>query len=337
MTIPDILNKLAVRTDLSNAEAEFMMTTIMEGNATPAQTAGLLMGLRGKGETAIEVTAFARVMRAKATSIASARRYLVDTCGTGGDQAHTFNISTAAALVAAGADVAVAKHGNRSVSSTSGSADVLKELGVNIEIAPEQVGRCIDEVGIGFLFALRLHQAMKHAGPVRRELGVRTVFNILGPMTNPAAAQAQVVGVYAPELTVLLAQVLANLGSVRALVVHGDGLDEISLAGPTQVSEVKDGQVTSYTLLPEHFSLPRAPIGELTVASAQESAAVIRQVLDGKPGPQRDVVVLNAAAAILVGEKAHDFKSAIGLAAAAIDSGRARQKLKQLAELTNRP
>jgi anthranilate phosphoribosyltransferase len=337
MTLTDLLNKLLERQDLTDNEAAFMMTTIMDGAAAPAQTAGLLVALRAKGETVTEVAACARVMREKATRIVTGRHFLVDTCGTGGDGTRTFNISTAAALVAAGAGVAVAKHGNRSVSSASGSADVLREMGVNIDISPERVGRCIDETGIGFLFAPLLHQAMQHAVPIRRELGVRTVFNILGPLTNPAGAQAQVVGVFAPHLVPLVARVLAELGTQRALVVHGSGLDEITVAGETMIAEVRDGEVHGYPVRPEDFGLPVADIRELVVASPQESAAIIRAVLDGKPGPQRDVVVMNAAAAILAGQKADTFKTAVTLAAAALDSGQARQKLNQLAEFTSRP
>jgi anthranilate phosphoribosyltransferase len=335
MTIQEAISRVVSGENLSGAEAEAVMNSIMEGEATPAQIAGLLVGLRMKGETPEEVTAFARVMRRKATKIETRRENLVDTCGTGGDGTHTFNISTAAAFVVAGAEVPVAKHGNRSVSSRCGSADVLKEMGVNIEAPVETVARCIDEIGIGFLYAPMLHKAMKHAIGPRRELGIRTVFNILGPLTNPAGATSQVLGVFSPHLTVLMAQTLANLGSRRAFVVHGDGMDEISLCGKTVVAEVNEGRIQSYLISPEDFGMQRTGMDEFVVSSPRESAEMILGVLRGERGPRRDIVLLNAAAGIMAGGKAESFNEAISFAEEAIDSGRALEKLTRLVELTN--
>ena len=335
MTIQGAIAKVISGENLAEEEAEEVMSCIMEGEATPAQIAGLLVGLRMKGETPEEVTAFARVMRRKATRVKTKRRNLVDTCGTGGDGTHTFNISTAAAFVVAGAGVPVAKHGNRSVSSRCGSADVLKKIGVNIEASVGTVVRCIDEIGIGFLYAPLLHSAMKYAIGPRRELGVRTVFNILGPLTNPAGASSQVLGVFSPQLTGLMAQALANLGARRAFVVHGDGMDEISLTGKTVIAEVRDGMIQTYLISPEELGMQRTRIEEFVVSSPDESAGMMLDVLKGKRGPRRDIVVLNAAAGIIAGGKAESFDEGIKLAEEAIDSGRALEKLNRLIQLTN--
>ncbi|HAC34546.1 MAG TPA: anthranilate phosphoribosyltransferase [Gammaproteobacteria bacterium] len=321
--------------DLSAAEMSQVMSLIMQGEATPAQIGGFLVGLRIKGETITEITEAARVMRSLATPVEAAGPHLVDTCGTGGDGSHTFNISTAAAIVAAAAGAQVAKHGNRSVSSSSGSADVLEQLGVRIDLTPEQVAATIEQVGIGFLFAPAHHGAMKYAIGPRRELGARTIFNLLGPLTNPAAAPCQVIGVYDAELVEPVAQVLKQLGSDHVLVVRGDdGLDEISLSAPTQVAELKDGAVESYTLTAESMQLPPVALADLVVNSAQQSVEVIRSVLAGQSGPARHVVLANAGAAIYVAGLAADLSSGIAKAAQVIDSGKAAEKLADLVAAT---
>jgi len=333
--IREAIARLLERRDLNEAEAEAVMGQIMAGEATPAQIGAFLIALRLKGETVEEITGCARAMRAHATPVHPRRRELVDTCGTGGDGAGTFNISTAAAFVVAGAGLAVAKHGNRSVSSRCGSADVLETLGVNLELTPEQIASCIDQVGIGFLFAPRLHPAMKHAIGPRREMGVRTIFNILGPLTNPAGASRQVMGVYDPGLTETLAHVLDGLGAKAAYVVHGaDGLDELSTTGPNRVSVLRNGWVRSQTLDPAELGLPRARLSDLQGGDAETNAEIIRQVLAGERGPRRDVVLLNAAAALVVGGLAEDLASGLSLAAQAVDSGAAREKLEGLVALS---
>ena len=322
--------------DLAREQATATMNAIMSGEATGAQIGCLLTALRLKGETVDEITGFATVMREKVTRISTSAPSVIDTCGTGGDGLHTFNISTLAAFVAAGAGAVVAKHGNRSVSSACGSADVLKALGVNIEAPVETVERCLDEVGIGFLYAPLLHKAMKHAIGPRREIGIRTVFNILGPLTNPAGAGAQLLGVYDGALTATLANVLKALGSTRVFVVHGkDGQDEISLTGPTHVSELRDGQVTDYTVSPEWFGMQRVAIEELVGGDPEQNAGIAKEILDGKKGPHRDAVVLNAAAAIAAAGLADDIAAGIPKAADAIDSGAAKAKLDELVKLTN--
>jgi anthranilate phosphoribosyltransferase len=336
MNIKEAIARLLENQDLTEAEAEAVMEQIMTGQTTPAQIGGFLVALRLKGETVEEVTGFARAMRRNAISVCPCQSFLVDTCGTGGDGAHTFNISTAAAFVAAGAGLAVAKHGNRSVSSKCGSADVLETLGVCLELSPEKVAACIDEVGIGFLFAPRLHPAMKHAIGPRREMGVRTVFNILGPLTNPAGAQAQVLGVYDGALTEMIAQVLGSLGSQAAFVVHGaDGLDELSTTGPNQVAQLRDGYVKTFTLDPLELGLPRATLSDLKGGDAEENGAIARAILDGEPGPRRDVVLLNTSAALVAGGVADDLADGLGMAARSIDSGAARAKLDALIAFTN--
>jgi anthranilate phosphoribosyltransferase len=324
------------------------MEEMMSGKASDPQIAAFLTALRCKGETVGEITSFARAMREKVcrvmvrshiegSSSGTGDARLVDTCGTGGDAGHTFNISTAAAFVTAGTGVQVAKHGNRSVSSLCGSADVMEALGVDLTLTPEQVGHCIDEVGIGFLYAPLLHTAMRYVMTARRDIRIRTVFNILGPLTNPAHASAQVVGVYEERLTELLANALNDLGSRRAFVVFGlDGLDELSPTGESRVSEVKDGHVYTYMLSPEDFGLQRATLRDLQGGSAAENAAIIKRILGGEKGPTRNVVVMNAALAIVAGGKADDFKEGVGLAARSIDTGAAMEKLCNLVEFSRR-
>ncbi len=321
---------------LTEAEAMEVMERIMSGDATPAQIGALLVAFRLKGETIEEVTGFARVMRAKATRIACRAHPIVDTCGTGGDGKHTFNISTAAAFVAAACGTSIAKHGGRAASSRAGSADVLTALGVNIETPPERVAACIDEIGIGFMFAPALHRAMRFASGPRRELGVRTVLNLLGPLTNPAGTTAQVMGVYDGGVVRTAAHVLNNLGAERAFVIHSaDGLDEFTTTATTRVAEVRNGTVRTYDVAPEDFGLPRSAIEELKGGEADENAAIIRSLLDGEKGPRRDIVLLNAAAAIVAGGRAEDFNEGIAEAARAIDSGAAKAKLDALIRMTN--
>jgi anthranilate phosphoribosyltransferase len=329
------IGKLIDQRDLSEEEAAQAMRQIMEGDATPAQIGAFLVALRIKGETIEEITGCARVMREKATHIRSLYPNTVDTCGTGGDGSQSFNISTTAAFVVAGAGVPVAKHGNRAMSSRCGSADLLQALGVKIELSPELAEACLAEVGITFLFAPLFHSAMKYAIGPRREIGVRTIFNILGPLTNPAGAKRQIMGVPRQELTEPLARVLGKLGSTRAFVVHGaDGLDEITTTGETYVTALDAGTVASYTITPEQFGLQRASIGALAGGDAQENAAITLAVLEGKQGPPRDVVLLNAAAALAVSGATVDLKAGLDLAAQAIDSGAALDKLRRLQQFT---
>ena len=336
MDMVSAIRAVTERRDLSSEEMYSVMQTIMTGAATPAQIGGLLIGLRMKGETVEEITAAARVMRELVTPVIIAdTTHLVDTCGTGGDGMHTFNVSTTSAFVVAAAGAKVAKHGNRSVSSKSGSADVLEAAGVNLELSPQQVARCVQEVGVGFMFAPKHHGAMKHAIGPRREMGVRTLFNLLGPLTNPAGAPNQVLGVFSAHWLEPLAQVLARLGSRHVLVVHAeDGLDEISIGGVTHVAELKDGRVSSFTLCPEQFGLKRGDIKALTVATAADSLAMLRAVLDNAPGPARDIVLLNAGAAIYTAGLAKTLAAWIVAAEHAIASGAARAKLQALVELS---
>ena len=334
--IQEAIKDLIAGADLGRAKMRAVMEQIMSGQATDAQIGAFLVALRIKGETIDEIAGGAEVMREKATPIVTVRPDLIDTCGTGGDDSGTFNISTTVAFVACGAGLAVAKHGTRSISSQCGSSDVLTALGVNIEATPEKVGECIDEVGIGFLFAIALHGAMKHAIGPRRELATRTVFNILGPLTNPAGAKRQLLGVFDGALTEALAGVLRELGSERALVVHGsDGLDEITLTGPTQVSELRDGQISTHQIHPGDFGLQTVAAEALKGGDADYNARILREVLDGKEGPQRDVVLLNAAAAMVVGGLAEDITAGLEVARASIDSGKARQALDRLVEVSN--
>ena len=334
--IQEAIKDLIAGVDLGRARTRAVMDQIMSGQATDAQIGAFLVALRIKGETIDEIAGGAEVMREKATPIVTVRPDLIDTCGTGGDDSGTFNISTTVAFVACGAGLAVAKHGARSISSQCGSADVLAALGVNVEATPEKVGECIDEVGIGFLFAVALHGAMKHAIGPRRELATRTVFNILGPLTNPAGAKRQLLGVFDGALTEALAGVLRELGSERALVVHGsDGLDEITLTGPTQVSELRDGQISTRQIHPGDFGLQVVSAEALKGGDADYNARILREVLDGREGPQRDVVLLNAAAAMVVGGLAEDITAGLEVARASIDSGKARQALDRLVEVSN--
>ncbi len=342
-TLREAIKTVIEGRDLTRKQATDTMNAIMSGEATDAQIGCLLTALRLKGETVEEITGFAVVMREKVTPIRlrraeSSRRapVVVDTCGTGGDGLHTFNISTIAAFVAAGAGAVVAKHGNRSVSSACGSADVLKALGVNIEAPVETVERSLHEIGIGFLYAPLLHKAMKYAIGPRREIGIRTVFNILGPLTNPAGATAQLLGVYDGSLGETLANVLKALGTTRAFVVHGkDGQDEISLTGPTKVSELRDGKVTTYTITPELFGMSRATIEQLVGGDPEQNAGIAQKILAGEKGPHRDAVLLNAGAAIAAAGLADDIATGTTAAAAAIDSGAAAAKLAALVKLTN--
>jgi anthranilate phosphoribosyltransferase len=321
--------------DLSREDARGVMDSIMSGEATPAQIAGFLIALRAKGETADEIAGCAEAMREHALPVRPQREDLVDTAGTGGDGAKTINISTAAALVAAAAGAGVAKHGNRAVSSASGSADVLEALGFELELPAERIARSIDELGFGFLFAPTHHPAMRHAALVRRELAARTVFNVLGPLTNPAGARAQIVGVYAPELVRTIAEVLAQLGTRRAFVVHGaGGIDELSPSGPNFVCEVVDGSVRTRTIDPLEFGLERCDPSELRGGSPEQNAAAIRAVFAGENGGRRSAILLNAAGAIAAGGHADDLREGLELARDAVDSGAAGSRLEQLIAFT---
>ncbi|HAS17939.1 MAG: anthranilate phosphoribosyltransferase [Nitrospirae bacterium RIFCSPLOWO2_02_42_7] len=334
--IKEAITKLVEKTDLTGVETETVMEEIMSGLATQAQIASFLTALRIKGETVEEITGAARVMRSKATRINVAAHNIVDTCGTGGDRSHTFNISTSAAFVVAGAGVTVAKHGNRSVSSACGSADVLKALGVNIDIQPERVEKCVNEIGIGFLFAPVHHPAMRYAIGPRQEIGIRTMFNILGPLTNPAGASCQIIGVYSAHLTETLAHVLLNLGSTHCMVVHGsDGLDEITITGETRVSEGRKGKVRTYQIRPGDYGIKTGTIEDIKGGNADDNAGILKKILEGEMGQRRDIVLLNAAAGIFVGGKASDLNSAIRVAEESIDSGKALAKLEALKRATN--
>lgn len=326
--------KLMDRQDLTRAEVVEVMGEIADGGATPAQVGAFLAALRLKGETVDEIAGAAQVMRDRADRVHVAKDVFVDTCGTGGDGRHTFNISTAAAFAVAGAGVCVAKHGNRAVSSRSGSADVLAALGVNVDAPKEVVERAIAEVGIGFLFAPRLHPAFKAVAGIRRELGVRTIFNVLGPLANPAGARYQVMGVYEARWVPIIGGVLAALGARHAFVVHGEGLDEITVTGMTHVCEVKEGGTERYSMLPEDMGLSRHPVEELVGGEAADNARILRDVLDGQQGAPRDAVLANAAAALVATGAAKDLRGGVRVAAESIDKGAAREKLKQLAAIT---
>ncbi len=340
MNIKQALNQLVNRIDLSTDEMIAVMREIMTGGATPAQIGGFLVALRMKGETIDEITGAASVMRELATPVAIDLPYLVDTCGTGGDGANLFNVSTAGAFVVAAAGGKVAKHGNRSISSSTGSADVLEAAGINLNITPEQVARCVKEIGVGFMFAPAHHSAMKHAIGPRKELALRTIFNMLGPMTNPAQVKRQVIGVFNGELCKPMAEVLKRLGSEHVMVVHAkDGLDEISLATETRVAELKNGQVTEYFLKPEDFAIDSKSLIGLTVASAQESLTLIKDAL-GKRNTDAgkkaaDIIALNAGAAIYVSGVANTMKDGVEMARDAIASGLAGEKINELAAFTN--
>jgi anthranilate phosphoribosyltransferase len=335
--IRDAVAKVVNIENLSESEMMEVFSEIMEGKATPAQIAAFITGLRMKGETVAEVTGAARIMRQKAMRIDARSSVIVDTCGTGGDGSHTFNISTTAAFVVAAAGLTVAKHGNRAVSSGCGSADVLEALGVNIDAAPEVVEECVQQLGIGFLFAPRLHGAMKYAVGPRREIGIRTIFNMLGPLTNPAGATCQLIGVYDARLTEMFAGVLKNLGTRRAFIVHGsDGLDEATVTGETRVSELKDGLISTYNIDPIDL-IDEIYSGEaLLGGDASANARITTDVLTGKDGACRQIVLLNAALAIVAADKVANPREGIRIAAEAIDSGAAWKKLQALIELTNR-
>ena len=327
----ELIEKLQQQRDLSVEEAAGAMEAIMDGRAQPAQIAGFLVALAMKGERPDEIVGLARTMRARATKLSRSFAPVFDTCGTGGDGANTFNVSTVAALVLAACGVRVAKHGNRSASSRCGSADLLEALGVHVSAGPAAIERCLDEAGIAFLFAPVFHPSMKHAGPTRKELGIRTAFNLLGPLTNPAGAARQLVGVPRPELTELVARSLAQLGAERAWVVHGaDGLDEISTTGYTKVSECRGGSVNTFYLHPADVGLPKSTPESLKGGDAAENAAIARAVLAGKAGGARDVVLLNAGASLLIAGRAASIREGIALAADAIDSGRAAATLQAL-------
>jgi len=347
--ILDALHKVANhRSSLTREEAREVMSRILRGDASEAQIGALLVAMHMKGETVEEIVGFAEAIRDEATKLkteagealdlsGTERDALVDTCGTGGDASGTFNISTATALTIAGAGVRVAKHGNRSISSKCGSADVMEALGVKIDLTPARIVACLQETGIAFLYAPAMHSAMKYVQPARRELRLRTVFNLLGPLTNPAGASAQVVGVYSADLVEKLAEALSELGVRRVLVVHGrDGLDEITISGASKIAEVRNAQVRVYEVTPEDFGLKRAPLAEIAGGDATQNAAVIRAILGGERSPRRDVVLLNAAAALVAAGHADHIGEAVPLAAYALDSGHARQRLQLLVEFTNR-
>jgi anthranilate phosphoribosyltransferase len=336
MDITTAIAAVIDRRDLSADEMEMVMRSIMTGQATAAQIGGFLVGLRMKGETVDEIAAAARVMRELATAVDVSGPHLVDTCGTGGDGASTFNISTASAIVTAAAGGRVAKHGNRSVSSSSGSADVLEAAGVKLDLDPAQVAACIDQVGVGFLFAPQHHSAMKHAIGPRKEMRVRTLFNLLGPLTNPAGAPNQVLGVFSSDWVEPLAQVLKQLGSQHVLVVHAeDGLDEISIAAATRVAELRNGEISTYTITPEEFGMQRAGLDSLAVADAAQSLAMIEAVFDNRPGPARDIVCLNAGAAIYAADLMATLQQGVDLASEVIASGKAKQTFAALIKASN--
>jgi anthranilate phosphoribosyltransferase len=336
ITVQAALNRLIDNNELFYDEMLYLMRQIMTGEMTPVQTAALLIGLRTKVESVSEIAASATVMRELSTKVeVQDRSHLIDTCGTGGDGAHTFNISTCAAFVVAAAGAKVAKHGGRSVSSSSGSADVLEAFGMNLNLSAEQVGRAIDEIGLGFMFAPNHHSAMKYVAPIRKELGVRTIFNILGPLTNPAGADNQLMGVFHPDLVGIQARVLKQLGSKHVLIVHGkDGMDEISISGPTLVAELKNGQINEYEIDPRDFGFELADIKTLHASDAQQSKQIIEQVLANQPSPCRDIVQLNAGAAIYAAGKAETLAAGIAQAGQVLANGSARAKLDALVQLT---
>jgi anthranilate phosphoribosyltransferase len=334
--IREAIKMLIEKISLSENEMVSVMREIMDGKATDAQIASFLTALRIKGETDDEITGAAKVMREKSSKI-NAPDYTVDTCGTGGDLAHTFNISTTAAIIVAACGVPVAKHGNRSVSSRSGSADVLEALGVKIDLTPEKVEKCLEATGFGFMFAPLFHPAMKHAVGPRKEMGVRTIFNILGPLTNPAGARRQVLGVFSNDLTVTMASVLNNLGIVHAYIVHGeDGLDEITITDKTRISELKDGRTDTYYITPEDLGYTRARKEDLLGGTAEENAQITLNILKGAKGPKRDITFLNAAAALITGDQANSYSEALEKVTDAVDSGNALKKLEEIKVASNR-
>ena len=328
--IQEAISKLVNKQSLTQNQAEQVMNQIMDGKATDAQIAAFITALRLKSETIDEITAFAKIMREKSQTIRPKASYLVDTCGTGGDNSNTFNISTASAFVVSGAGAAVAKHGNKSISSKCGSADVLAELGINIEMQPAQVEKCIEDIGIGFMFAPLFHPAMKYASKARKEIGIRTIFNILGPLTNPANAKSQLVGVFDEKLLMNIAKTLNNLGSRHAIVVNGNGLDEITICGKTDVCELKNNKIDVYSINPIDFGFKLSSLDNIKGGSVSENAKIILDILNGSKGPKRDIVLLNAAAALLATDIVEDYRDAIELANYSIDSGNALKKLKDL-------
>lgn len=335
MKIQKAIKETIEQRDLAQQDAYEVAIEIMSGDTTDAQIAALLTALRMKGETADEITGFVQAMREKVTPVRCSSESIVDTCGTGGDGTGTFNISTISAFVAAGAGCKIAKHGNRSVSSKCGSADLLKALDINIEISPEQIAKCIDQIGFGFLFAPILHKAMKHAIGPRREMGVRTIFNILGPLTNPAGAKRQLLGVFNKELITPLTKVLQNLGSEHCMIVHSeDGLDEITTTGKTFVSELCNGSIKEYVIEPNEFNIQTTKIDDIKGGSIEDNVRIAIDVLNGEKGPKRDVVILNAGAAIYVGKRAKSLADGIECAKDSIDSGKALEKLNLLQEMT---
>jgi len=338
-TTAGAIGRVAMGSSLSETEAYVVMNQIMDGEATPSQISSLITAMRMKGETVDEIVGFARAMREHATPVCPSVTGYIDTCGTGGDGLHTFNISTTTAFVVAGAGVPVAKHGNRAVSSAAGSADVLEALGVTIDLSPADVARCVDEAGVGFLFAQALHSSMRHAGPTRREIGIRTVFNLLGPLTNPAGAKRQLLGIYDPKLAPVMAEVAGRLGAERVLVVNGHpGMDEVSTTGPTVVSEydAERGSVRTFEVTPESVGIVRGTLADIAGGNAEENAVIVRSILGGEVGPRRDVVVMNAAAALLAAGKVADLAEGVVLAREAIDSGRALDALDTLAAVSRR-
>lgn len=336
MNLPAAIKAVIAHQDLNTEDMQSVMQQIMTGEATPAQIGGFLVGLSMKGETISEIAAAASVMRSLATPVEITGDHIVDTCGTGGDGASTFNVSTASAFVVAAAGAKVAKHGNRSISSSSGSADVLEAAGVNLDIPADKVAASIEQIGVGFIFAQKHHGAMKHAIGPRKEMAVRTIFNLLGPLTNPAKAPHQVLGVFNKKWVEPMAHVLKALGSHHVLVVHAeDGLDEISIGSNTFVAELKHGEVTSYSIKPEDFGIARNNITQLAVNNAQESLAIINSIFDGKQGPARDIVVMNACAAIYAADICSSFEEGIALAQGVIDKGLAKQKLNDFVTFTN--
>jgi anthranilate phosphoribosyltransferase len=338
-TVPGAIARVSGGDSLDEHEARRVMGVIMDGEATPSQISALIVALRMKGETADEIVGFARAMRERATPVRPATVCYIDTCGTGGDGLHTFNVSTTTAFVVAGAGVAVAKHGNRAVSSSAGSADVLEALGVDISLGPAAMARCVDECGIGFLFAQSLHASMRHAGPTRREIGIRTVFNILGPLTNPAGADRQLLGVYDARLAPLMAEVAGRLGATRTLVVNGHpGMDEVSASGPTTVAEydAAAGGVRTYTVTPEQVGIARTTLADIAGGDAAANAALVRSVLAGEHGARRDVVLMNAAAALRAAGEIDELAEGVVRARESIDSGRALEALDRLVSTTRR-
>ena len=338
MTPQEALQRITAHQEIMHDDMVSLMRQIMQGDISPVLIAAIITGLRVKKETVGEITAAAQVMREFASKVAVPdHTHLVDTCGTGGDSLHTFNISTAAAFVAAAAGARVAKHGGRSVSSKSGSADVLEALGINLNQTPQQVAQSVDEIGVGFMFAPNYHAAMKHAAPVRRELGIKTLFNILGPLTNPASAKRQVLGVFNADLVKTLALVLQRLGSEHVLIVHGnDGLDEITIAGETSIGELKNGQVNVYTVRPEDFNLKTSAIEAIQVTDSADAKTMLLSVLENTAGPARDIVLMNAGAAIYAAGIADTLEQGIKAALRAIESGAALKKLHDLVEFTHR-